>query len=75
MKRATLTARTAITTTLAAVLGLTATISIAAAQPYPPPPRAVIVGPPPPGWVGPHYYWHGRHWHHRRFYHGYWRYY
>jgi hypothetical protein len=28
----------------------------------------VVVG------VGP-YYWHGRHWYHRRFYHGYWRYY
>ena len=21
--------------------------------------------PVPPGWVGPHYYWHGHHWHHR----------
>ena len=20
---------------------------------------------PPPGWAGPHYYWHGQHWHHR----------
>ena len=74
MTRATLSARTAIGATLAAVLGLTATISVAAAQPYPPP-RAVIVGPPPPGWVGPHYYWHGRHWHHRRWYRGGWRYY
>jgi hypothetical protein len=75
MTRVTLSARTAIGATLAAVLGLTATLSVASAQPYPPPPRAVIVGPPPPGWVGPHYYWHGRHWHHRRWYHGVWRYY
>ena len=21
--------------------------------------------PAPPGWGGPHYYWHGHHWHHR----------
>jgi hypothetical protein len=40
--------------------------------------QVVVVG-PPVGWVGPHYYWHGRHWHHRywghdRFHHGYWRY-
>ncbi len=36
--------------------------------------------PPPPGWAGPHYYWHGHHWHHRawaydRFHHRYRRYY
>jgi hypothetical protein len=29
---------------------------VASAQPYPP---------APPGWRGPHYYWHGQHWHHR----------
>ncbi|WP_428375863.1 hypothetical protein [Lichenicoccus sp.] len=43
----------------------------ASAQPYPP---------PPPGWAGPHYYWHGQHWHHRAWAYGphhrrYWRYY
>lgn len=43
----------------------------ASAQPYPP---------PPPGWAGPHYYWHGQHWHHRSWAYGprhrrYWRYY
>lgn len=35
---------------------------------------------PPPGWVGPHYYYHGQHWHHRawardRYHHRYYRYY
>ena len=34
---------------------------------------------PPPGWAGPHYYWHGQHWHHRawaydRYHHRYRRY-
>lgn len=24
---------------------------------------------------GPGYWWHGHRWYHRRFYHGYWRYY
>ena len=58
-------------------MGLTgAATGIAAAQPYYPP--AVVVA--PPGWVGPHYYWHRHHWHHRawgydHFHHGYWRYY
>ncbi len=36
--------------------------------------------PVPPGWVGPHYYYHGHHWHHRawawdRYHHHYYRYY
>ncbi|MCQ8242100.1 hypothetical protein [Rhizosaccharibacter radicis] len=68
----------------------------AMAQPYYPPPPPVVVAPPPPvvvarppvvvgprppvGWVGPHYYWHGRHWHGRRWaydrwHRGYWSYY
>jgi hypothetical protein len=56
----------------AMVAGVLGRAPVAAAQ--------VIIG-PPPGWVGPHYYWHGRHWHHHRWYgdrfhhHGYWRYY
>ena len=43
-------AATAIVATLTAV-------PLAQAQPV------VVV--PPPGWVGPHYYYHGQHWHHR----------
>ncbi len=41
---------------VAVIVGVLSTGSVASAQPYPP---------PPPGWVGPHYYWHGQHWHHR----------
>jgi hypothetical protein len=36
---------------------------------------AAVAQPPPPGWVGPHYFWHGHHYHHRRPWHGGWRYY
>ena len=55
-----------------AVIGTTlGAVASADAQPYPP---------PPPGWAGPHYYWHGRHYHHRRwvfdrFHHRVYRYY
>lgn len=70
-------------TALVAALALTASVSVAAAQPYgppPPPPPGAFAGGPPPGWAGPHYYWHGRHWHHRHWFYGpghrgYWRYY
>ena len=36
--------------------------------------------PVPPGWAGPHYYYHGHHWHHRawawdRYHRHYYRYY
>ncbi len=53
------------------IAGVLGSASSAVAQPYPP---------PPPGWVGPHYYWHGQHWHHRvrgydRRHRRYWRYY
>ncbi len=56
-------------------VGMTASvpcIAPALAQPYPG---------PPPGWYGPHYYWHGHHWHHRVWgwdrwhHHHFWRYY
>ena len=52
------------------IVGTLGAATLASAQPYPP---------PPPGWAGPHYYWHGRHWHHRgwafdRFHHRYRRY-
>ncbi len=55
----------------AVVAGVLGAASNAGAQPYPP---------PPPGWAGPHYYWHGQHWHHRaraydRHHRRYWRYY
>jgi Spy/CpxP family protein refolding chaperone len=36
---------------------------------------AAVAQPPPPGWVGPHYFWHGHHYHHRSRWHGGWRYY
>ncbi|NPD69709.1 hypothetical protein HN018_10535 [Lichenicola cladoniae] len=66
--------------TFVAAITLGSVMNVAVAQPYyPPPPRPYIVAPPPPGWVGPHYYWHGRHWHSRtwaydRWHHRYWRY-
>lgn len=78
------------TAALIAAIAIPATAAQALAQPYGPPgPPVVVEGPPgygpppppPPGWGrGPHYYWRGRHWHHRawaydRFHHGYWRYY
>lgn len=28
---------------------------------------AAVAQPPPPGWVGQHYYWHGRHYHNRAY--------
>lgn len=39
-----------------------------------------VAQPPPPGWVGPHYFWQGHHYHHRAWafgpgHRGYWRYY
>ncbi|WP_428395331.1 hypothetical protein [Lichenicoccus sp.] len=61
----------------AAVAAMLGSVSAADAQPFrhrgPPPP------PPPRGWVGPHYYWHGRYYHRRepyfdRYHHRHWRY-
>jgi len=40
----------------AVIAGTLGSASAAYAQPYPPRPS---------GWAGPHYYWHGQHWHHR----------
>ncbi len=62
--------------TLMALGLLGGTTAVASAQPYGGP--AVVVA--PPGWVGPHYYWHRRHFHNRvwvrdHFHRGYWRYY
>ena len=60
----------------AAAVTMLGSVSAANAQPDrhrgPPPP-------PPPGWAGPHYYWHGRYYHHRdwvydRHHHRHWRY-
>lgn len=76
-------------TTLMALTMLAGTGAVASAQPYPVVvpqrypvvvPERYPVGVAPPGWAGPHYYYGGRHWHHRawaydRFRHGYWRYY
>ncbi len=52
----------------AAAVATLAAVPLAQAQPV------------PPGWVGPHYYYHGHHWHHRawawdRYHHRYYRYY
>lgn len=53
----------------AAVVATLATMPLARAQPV-----------PSPGWAGPHYFYHGHHWHHRawawdRYHHHYYRYY
>jgi len=72
MKKGTATVKRALRPVLAALGLIVGASTLAVAQPAPPP--------PPPGWSGPHYYWHGRHFHHRRWIHdrhhgGSWRYY